>query len=217
MIGVVAGQIVTPSGCGITLTNTGLGPFGLADMMVVGQTASATGDGTTNFGVSSGLAGAPITGSGIKIFEVEMLDVPSSPAIPLIQLARASDFINVTVRWDTGSNEWIVFSSDGSGALIGYKNVAGASTDTFAIGVDAANGDVSVYQNGSPVVDKTTTPDFGTLAAFGGMFSGANAVIVVQARSMALGDITKWDIRTNGTAYTQTYPVGVKDWCGNAI
>jgi len=50
MIGVVAGQIVTPTGCAITLTNAGLdallGLAGLAPMTVVGQTVSVTGDGT---------------------------------------------------------------------------------------------------------------------------------------------------------------------------
>ena len=71
--------------------------------------------------------------------------------------------------------------------------------------------------NGVGVVDKTTTPDSGVLTGLGGMFAGDTAIISMLAISTGSGDTAQATARTNGTTYTQAYPAGVKDWCGNAI
>lgn len=217
MIGVVASQIVTPTGCAITLTNAGLGVFGLAPMTVIGQTVSATGDDSTNFGMTSGLAGKPVAWIGIRAVECDFDDMPSSPAIPVFQIARASDFENVVVKWDTGLNKWLVSHADFAGAYIGLVDIAGAVTDVFAIGVDGATGDATIYSNGVLVADKTTPASYGNLSGLGGLFSGQSASIVVQARNMGVADTAQITLRTSGISYTNTYPAGVFDWCGNAI
>jgi len=76
---------------------------------------------------------------------------------------------------------------------------------------------MAVRINGVVVVDKTTTPSAGVLTGLGGMFAGDTAIITMLAVVTGLGDTAQATARTNGTTYTQTYPAGVKDWCGNAI
>ena len=76
---------------------------------------------------------------------------------------------------------------------------------------------MAVRINGVVVVDKTTPPSSGVLTGLGGMFASDTAIVTMLAAYLDSGDTAQATARTNGTTYTQAYPSGVKDWCGNAI
>ena len=216
MIGVVAGQIVTPTGCAITLTNAGLGVYGLAPMTVVGQTVSVTGDGTSDYGMWSGAPGKSVSWTGLRAVEFNTDVNPANGGV-INQIVRGSNFDNFGALYVAGVSKWSIVHGNGAGGLIGSVEIAGALTDTIALLIDGTTGDASVAINGVVVVDKTTTPDSGVLTGLGGMFAGDTAIISMLAIGLGSGDTAQATARTNGTTYTQTYSAGVKDWCGNAI
>ena len=217
MIGVVAGQIVTPTGCSITLTNAGLDAlFGLAPMTVVGQTVSVTGDGTSDYGMWSGAPGKSVSWTGVRAVEFNTDAQPAHGGVGH-QIFRGSNFESFGAGFSAGTSKWDIIHGNSSGGLIGSVKIAGALTDTITLLIDGTTGDASVMINGVVVVDKTTTPDSGVLTGLGGMFAGDTAIISMLAISTGSGDTAQATARTNGTTYTQAYPAGVKDWCGNAI
>lgn len=215
MIGVVAGQIVTPTGCGITLTNAGLGAFGYAPMTVVGQTVSVTGDGSSNYGMWSGAPGKAVSWTGLRAVEFNTDVNPASGSV-IHQIARGSNYDTVAAGYGAGASKWELTHGTGAGAIIGQVEISGAATDTITLLIDGTTGDASVMINGAVAMDKTTTPTSGVLTGLGGMFAGDTAIVAMTAIGLGSGDTSQATVRTNGTAYTQTY-TGVKDWCGNAI
>ena len=210
------GAYVPPTGCGITLTNAGLGPYGLAPMTVVGQTVSVTGDGTSNYCMWSGSPGKSVSWTGLRAVEFNT-DVNPAHGSAIHQIVRGSNFYNFGGYFDASISKWFIFHGNSSGGLIGSVKIAGALTDTITLLIDGTTGDASVMINGVVVVDKTTTPYSGVLTGLGGMFAGDTAIISMLAISTGSGDTAQATARTNGTTYTQAYPAGVKDWCGNAI
>lgn len=217
MIGVVAGQIVTPTGCSITLTNAGLDALlGLAPMTVVGQTVSVTGDGTSDYGMWTGAPGKSVSWTWLRAVEFNTDVNPANGAVGH-QIFRGSNFESFGAGFSAGTSKWDIIHGNSSGGLIGSVKIAGALTDTITLLIDGTTGDASVMINGVVVVDKTTTPDSGVLTGLGGMFAGDTAIISMLAISTGSGDTAQATARTNGTTYTQTYSAGVKDWCGNAI
>lgn len=211
MIGVVAGQIVTPTGCAITLTNAGLGPYGLAPMTVVGQTVSVTKvDATTDWGMWSGSPGKAVDWAGYRAIE---FNIDVNPAHGSVHLTIVEELmgLSASISYFAHLSQWRI--STGSGGIY----ISGGLSDTPAILIDGATGDVAVAMNGTVVVDKTTTAGYGDFSGLGGMFSSQPAIIKMTAGGLGLGDTAQATARTDGTTYTQTYSAGVKDWCGNAI
>ena len=216
MIGVVAGQIVTPTGCGITLTNAGLDALGFAPMTVVGQTVSVTGDGTSNYGMWAGATGKSVGWTGQRAVEFNTDIQPANGSVGH-QIFRGSNFESFGAGFSAGVSKWSIGHGNSSGGIIGSVKIAGALTDTITLLIDGTTGDASVMINGVVVVDKTTTPDSGVLTGLGGMFAGDTAIISMLAVGLDSGDTAQATARTDGPTYTQAYPAGVKDWCGNAI
>ena len=214
MIGVVAGQEV--GGCSITLTNAGLGPYGLAPMTVVGQTVSVTGDGVSAYGMWSGAPGKSLSWTGLRAVEFNTDIQPAHGSVGH-QIFRGSNFDTFGASFGAGTSTWDIIHGNSSGGIIGRARIAGALTDTIALLIDGTTGDASVAINGVVVVDKTTTATSGVLTGLGGMFAGDTAIIPILAIGLGLGDTAQATVRTDGTTYTQAYSAGVKDWCGNAI
>ena len=215
MIGVVAGQIITPTGCGITLTNAGLGAFGFAPMTVVGQTVSVTGDGTSNYGMWAGAPGKSVSWTGLRAVEFNTDVNPASGGTSHL-ITRGSNSDVFGASYNAANGKWELIHGNGSGGLIGAIHLSGAATDTITLLIDGTTGDASVMISGALAMDKTTTPTSGVLTGLGGMFAGDTAIVAMAAIGLGSGDTSQATARTNGTTYTQTY-TGVKDWCGNAI
>lgn len=191
-----------PPVCTITLTHDGLDAFGLEPMSVTGQTVSVTGDGSSDYGTWTGAAGVPVNWAGVRVVEIETKDYTTGEHGFII--ATAGFDSAVEVFWRAGTGEWIIRETGGS------VNVSGTALDSMAVGIDGATGDVIFYQNGSQV-------DTSTLAGLSGMFSGKSAIIIPSVSSLALGDTYSAEIITQSDKYTQTYPAGTLDWCGNPI
>lgn len=197
--------------CTITLTGDGLDALGLEPMSVTGQTVSATGDGSSNFAMWTGASGVPVNWAGVRVIEVGGLAMTGSAGQAILQFVRASDLDAVAVSWRQNDSDWLV--NDSTGVI----SLPGTISDSFAIGIDGATGDVTVFQNGSPVVTSSTPADSGTFAGLAGMFSGDSAIITNLVTGLGNGDTYSAEIITQADKYTQTYPAGTLDWCGNEI
>lgn len=195
-----------------------LGAFGLTTFPTISdKTVSVTADGTSNYGVSSGIAGIPVDWADKRIAEFEILTFTAADTVqePIFQMLRPSDNDLVQALWSQSLGQWIFTIVDNGSVTLGQINITGAVTDIIAIGIDGSNGDAFITRNGATVVTKSTTADSGTFAGLGALFASQNAVIITQLRNAAASTAYSAKVITEGVEMQAVYAdTTLRDWCG---
>lgn len=214
----VFGGVTPPDpACIITLTHDDLDAFGLAPMDVSGQTVSVTADGVSNYGMSSGLAGKPVDWAGVRVVAKKNI-TNSALGHVILHLVKPDSLLAARIIWSQVEGQWQVEMRNlASDTRTGFVRVGGSVTDRAALGVDGETGDVTVYLNGTPVVDKNTPAAEGSFSGLGGMFATGNVSILDIAWELGNGDTYSAEIITQYDKYEDTYPAGTKDWCGEDL